>query len=281
MMVVPARWWQWLWCLLGPLIVLARADGTNTNVVRFSVSAPYSSNEELSRRFGTPLLVPGYDLAEESFRLIVPPGYTTNSAWGLMVWLGPNDDVVLPPDWETELARQRVIFVAPSRCGHNREAIDRLRLALDATCNVCRRYRIDRRRIFVGGFSSGACLAATLGIGAADIFTGTFCIAGVNFYRLVPASNGEVYQGSFYPNPGILQFSRLYGRFVFVTSDDDPNREVIKATVENGFRRDGFNRVLELDVNGLQLGLPSAKTLATALGFLAPPTNAPPAAVKR
>ncbi len=281
MMVFQARWWQWLPCVLGLMIGPARAEETNTNMVRFTASAPYSSNDELSRRFGTPLLAPPCDLSQESFRLIVPPGYTTNRTWGLMVWLGPSDDVGLPPDWEAELARQRIIFVAPCRCGHAREPVDRLRLALDATCNVYRRYRIDRRRVFVGGFSSGACLAATLGVGAGDIFTGTLCIAGVNFYRLVPANNGDVYPGAFFPNPEILQFSRLNGRFVFVTSQDDPNREVIQATVEKGFRREGFKHLLELDASELQPGLPPAKTLAAALEFLSPLTNVAPTTIKR
>jgi predicted peptidase len=272
-MIVLARWL----CLACVMALQPRADGAATNTVQFTAPAPYSSNEELARRFGTSLFVRDYDLSQETFRLVIPSSYTTNSTWGLLVWLGGGDDVVLPSDWEAELARQRIIFVAPLRCGHDRYPVDRLRLALDATFNVYRIYRIDRRRMHIGGFSSGACLASTIGVGAGDLFTGTLCIAGVNYYRHLQGYDGQVYPSAFYPNADTLLYSRLNGRFVFVTSEDDPNREVMKATVERGFRRDGFKHLLELEASGLQQGLPSANTLTAALEFLGKTTNAPPA----
>ena len=136
----------------------------STNIVQFTQSAPYSTDEEIGRRFGYAVMPPGYDVSGERFRVEVPPTLRTNNPSGLLVWLSPGDEGSFPPVWQDELARHEFILVLPLNCGDDRNPGDRLRLALDATCNACRKYRIDRKRIYIGGYGSGARLASMLGI---------------------------------------------------------------------------------------------------------------------
>ena len=256
------------------------ADDTHTvaparREVQFSQSAPYATGAEVRRRFGFSDAPPEYAIAKEKFRLVVPETYSTNSAWGLLVWISPADSPQIPPDWEAELAAQGFILVGAYNSGNNRNAMDRIRLALDATCNVCRQFKIDRPRIYVGGLSGGARMASLLGVGYADIFTGTFCVCGVSFYQDVPAGPGQVYPAHYAPYPRVLPLAKRSGRFVLLTGEHDFNRDNTKAVFEKGFRLNGFSRVTYLEVPGMGHAMPGAAKLKSALEYLAGGAPAP------
>jgi hypothetical protein len=253
-------------CVLGHWSPLIRAAETNT--LHFTQPAPYSSQEEIGRRFGYSVVPPDYDLSQERFRVQLPSFEGTNHVRGLLVWLSPGDDGYFPPVWDEELTTHNLILVAPLQCGDERHPIDRLRLALDATCNACRKYRIDRKRIYVGGYAGGARMASMLGIACGDIFTGTLCVGGVNFHLHVPVEGTQYYPGSFYPSPEVVQYARNQGRFVLVTGEGDPNYANIKVVADRGFRRDGFKNVLLLQVQGIGQTTPEPATLEQALAFL-------------
>ncbi len=244
------------------------ASGDGTNIVEFKSSAPYSADDEMGRRFGFRPPLPPFDITQEQFRLRVPEAYSTNSAWGLMVWLNPNDDASLTPDWEESLARKKIILVMPLLGGGQRHRIDRLRQALDATSNVCRKYRIDRNRIYVGGFAEGAGLASMLGIACADIFTGTICVGGANFYLHVAAGGNQYYPSSFTPSAEILHAARRFGKYVLISGEGDPQRAIVQLVAQKGFLRDGFKNVIFIDVPGMQQALPGPAVLGQALAFL-------------
>ena len=244
------------------------SQAEETNVVQFKVSAPYSSEDEIGHRFGFRPPLPEYNVTQEKFRLVVPPNYNTNTPSGLLVWLSPGDDAYMPADWEEELAQHNIILVAPFNVGNERHPIDRLRLACDATSNVCRRFRIDRKRIYIGGFSGGARLACMLGIACADIFSGALCVCGVNFYLHVPAGGNQYYPASFNPSADILHSARRFGKYVLITGEADPGRDSVRTVAQNGFLRDGFKKVLFIDVPGMQHAMPGTGPLKQALAFL-------------
>jgi predicted esterase len=249
----------------GPVVIRAAAE---TNTLQFTQPAPYTTEEEIGRRFGYGVVPPDYDLSRERFRVQVPSPQGTNSVHGLLVWLNSGDDGYFPPVWEEELTNHNLVLIAPLQCGDGRHPIDRLRMALDGTCNACRKYRIDRKRIYVGGFAGGARLASMLGIACGDIFTGALCICGVNFHLHVPVDGAQYYPGSFYPSPEVVQYARTKGRFVLITGEGDPDFDRIKAIAELGFRRDGFKNVLLQQAPGVAQATPQAGFLEQALAFL-------------
>ncbi len=89
--------------------------------VRFTRSAPYAAPAEITRRLGITSAAPGYNLAAEKFGLIVPGDFSTNSAWGLLVWISPGALPTIPSAWEAELSRERLLFVGAYKSGNDRD----------------------------------------------------------------------------------------------------------------------------------------------------------------
>ena len=243
--------------------------GPGPQEVRFVDSAPYSDATNISRHLGYTVELPAYSVTNESFRVLVPGATPTNHSWGLLVWISPNDNSEIPADWQTELSNHGLLFVSALHSGNSRHPLDRFRLALDATCNMCRHYNVDRRHIYVGGFSGGARMASMLGVGYGDIFTGTLCVCGVNFYTSLAISGGKYYPGTYVPDPGVLLRAKRNDRFVLLTGENDENRENTKSANMTGFKREGFRNVLYLEVPGMGHAMPDGRVLAQALEYLA------------
>jgi predicted esterase len=140
-------------------------------------------------------------------------------------------------------------------------------LALDATCNMCRQYKVDRRRIYVAGFSGGARIASMLGVAYADVFTGTLCICGVNFYKDLIVDKGRYYPATFAPDPSVLLLGKQNSRFVLVTGEHDENRENTRSAL-SAFKREGFRQVVCFEVPGMSHAMAPGKTLGAALDYL-------------
>ena len=255
------------------------AEAQTTRELQFTNSAPYSSLAEMKRRFGFSEPGRDYRIADERFTMTVPSSYTTNAGWGLLVWVSPGSSAWLPEDWKPELAKSRLLLVSANNSGNDRDVRERLRLALDATFNAFRRYPVDRKRIYVGGMSGGARVASELGVACADLFTGTLCVCGVNFYTAIPTAKGMYYPADYQPEPRTLVLAKNHGRFVLLTGEFDSNRENTKDVLTKGFQAGGFKNVLYLEVAGMKHAMPGAGVLHTALEYLdgkaAGVTNAP------
>jgi hypothetical protein len=236
--------------------------------LNFSQTAPYSDATNLTRHFGYTVPLPAYSITNESFQAIIPETYQTNAAWGLLVWISPSEDPSLPADWRAELAKRRLLLVSAYHSGNQRHPLDRFRLALDATCNICRLYPVDRHRIYVGGFSGGSRMASMLGMAYADVFCGTLCVSGVNFYTDVAAIDGKYYPATFTPDPEVLLQGKRNGRFVLLTGEHDENRENTQRVCNSGFKREGFRNVLYLEVPSLGHTMPTVEVLGKALDYL-------------
>jgi predicted esterase len=251
------------------------ADETTTNALgsaneeaHFTDRAPYSDATNITRHLGYTVELPPYSVTNESFRVLIPRIPPTNGSWGLLVWISPDDQSTIPSDWQSELSNHTLLFVSALHSGNSRHPLDRFRLALDAACNMCRRYNVDRRRIYIGGFSGGARMASMLGIGYGDIFTGTLCVCGVNFYTDLPISGGKYFPGTFVPDQGVLLRAKRSDRFVLLTGENDENRENTKSASVSGFKREGFRHVLYLEVPAMGHEMPEGRILAQALDYL-------------
>jgi predicted esterase len=247
--------------------------GVEQKEVKFTQMAPYADDTNLTKHFGYRIDFPAYAITNETFQVLIPGTYSTNKTWGLLVWISPSDDPMLPPDWKAELENRGLLFVSAHHSGNERHPMDRFRLALDATCNICRQYKVDRQRIYLGGFSGGSRMASMLGVAYADIFAGTLCVCGVNFYTSVAASGGKYFPAMFVPDPGTLLLAKRSRRFVLLTGEHDENRENTQAMSTNGFKREGFRHVLYLEVPGMAHAMPDANVFRKALDFLSGQTE--------
>ena len=260
-------------CWLGCVLACIGEDSTGASTPddedrQFTDLAPYASATEITRHFGYAVPLPDYDLKVEKFRLVLPKGYSTNATWGLLVWISPENEAHVPKDLSAELASHRLLLVSAYKSGNDRHPLDRFRLALDATCNMCRKYPIDRKRIFIGGFSGGARIASMLGVAYGDVFTGTLCVCGVNFYRALRGPQGEEYPATYSPDPGAWARAKQVGRFVLITGETDPNRRSTKLLADSRFKRDGFKNVRYEEVPGMGHATPEAGVFRRALDYL-------------
>ena len=111
-------------------------------------------------------------------------------------------------------------------------------------------------------------MASMIGVAWPDVFTGTFCVCGANFYRDVESAAGGYYGAAYTPDPRYLPLAKRARRFVLLTGEHDMNRENTKILMEKGFLQDGFSQVLYLELPGMKHTIPGAVDLNTALDYL-------------
>ena len=183
----------------------------------------------------------------------------------MFVWVSPGDRPTVPEDWQQVLEQHRLLFVGAYNSGNPRHLLDRFRLALDATFNVQQAMKIDRRRIYVSGFSGGGRVASMLGVACPDIFAGAIPICGVDFYMPVPAGPGQFFPASYVPQPHQVHLAKTNSHFVLITGETDGNRLNTDCVYREGFRKNGFAHVNYMEVPGMGHAIPAGTWLDKAL----------------
>lgn len=167
------------------------STGLQRDVV-FSDYSPLSRSAELMRRMLTPLTVRRIQqshesenlreqaivLADEKFALYVP-ATAPLEGYALLVYVPPWEEAVVPKSWTQAFDRHGMIFVTAANSGNAAKILDRREpLALLAAENVMRRYRVDPKRVYVGGFSGGSRVAQRIALAYPDVFHGALLNAG-------------------------------------------------------------------------------------------------------
>lgn len=172
---------------------LAAPTGLHSDVV-FTQYSPLSSSAELARRLvsplnalrlqqqaaatGTAIREQPVDLAVERFALYVP-AHAPAQGYALLVFVPPWNEAKVPTEWLDTLEKQGVILVSAANIGNDTNVLDRRDpVALLAAYNVMARYRVDPKRVYVGGFSGGSRVALRLALGYPDLFHGVLLEAG-------------------------------------------------------------------------------------------------------
>jgi hypothetical protein len=172
---------------------VAGFTGVQSDVV-FSDYSPLSSSAELLHRLLSPLSAAqvadklahsavalrdqSIDLTQERFMVYVP-AHSPTQGYGVLVFVPPWENAMLPRGWAAILDRRGVIFVSAANSGNEADILDRREpLALLAAHNIMQRFRVDLQRIYIGGFSGGSRVALRLAVGYPDVFRGAFLNAG-------------------------------------------------------------------------------------------------------
>ena len=237
--------------------------------VRFTESPPQSADPvQVRYRLMAAEEPPPYDVSKESFEVLLPAGWDGKSPLGLFLWIDAGDQPRLPEPWEKILTKHQLVYAAARRSGNPRNIFDRLRLAIDANHNLRQQLPIDGRRVYVSGFSGGSRVASLLGVAWGEMFSGTICCMGVNFYTDVAAPDGKVYGLSYLPDEELLPLVKKHCRFALVTGEKDFNRPNTLGAFENGFRKEGFEHVRVFDIPGQGHSLPPPEWLDQAISFV-------------
>jgi len=260
---------------VAPSLALA-ADDTFAQI-RSAQRSPHSAIPHVAKRLAWSMDVMRdtapemeYDLANESFELYVPKTYDGANNYGVFVFVDPGGSGRISPVWRELVDKHKLIWIGPNGAGNNRATWVRIGLALDAAEHVRSNYRINPRRVYVGGVSGGGRISSISAIGFPEVFAGGLYIVGCNFYRDLPATDqpGTFRPKLFSPPPAkLLSQAKTQGRYVFLTGETDINRHETKAN-EAGYRRDGFRNTLYLEVPGMGHQLPGPEWLEKGLSFL-------------
>jgi predicted peptidase len=129
-------------------------------------------------------------------------------------------------------------------------------------------YNVDGRRVYVSGFSGGSRVASMLGVAFGEMFSGTLCFMGVNFYTDTQGTDGKTYRLDYIPDDDVLSLAKKYCRYAFVTGTKDFNRPNTYGVLENGFKKEGFVNARVFDIPDQGHAPPSAAWLKKALDYL-------------
>lgn len=209
-----------------------------------------------------------YDVSKESYEILLPENWNDREPHGLFIWISAGNTPKIPKEWEPVLAKHRLIFIGAQNSGNRRDIFDRIRLAIDANHNVRQRYSVDGRRVYVSGFSGGSRVASMLGVAWGDMFSGTICFMGVNFYTDVKAPDGKVYGLNYLPSEQLLPIVKQACRYSLITAEKDFNLANTQGVYENGFVKEGFQNVQLFEVPGHGHKMPPADWLDKAIQFV-------------
>jgi len=236
----------WLGVIILPMSAIgdttAGLTGLQSDVV-FSDYSPFSSSAELLHRFLSPLNAmragkrlahsavalrdQPIDLAQERFTVYVP-SHSPAEGYGLLVFVPPWENAMLPRGWAAILDRHGVIFVSAANSGNEANILDRREpLALLAAHNIMQRFRVDPARTYVAGFSGGSRVALRLALGFPDLFRGAFLNAGSD-----PIGDAQLPL----PPPEIFSRFQEITRIVYISGQNDAVNVEKDAVSEQSMR---------------------------------------------
>lgn len=133
-----------------------------------------------------------HEIKEETFQVYVPKAYDGSEPYGVFVWISSGDSGRVERSFANLLDTYKLIWIGADKSG-NGQGITRRRLplALDGAHNIQKLYKIDPRRVYLGGVSGGGRSASQVAIQYADVFTGAIFCIGVNGWEevKVPGKN--------------------------------------------------------------------------------------------
>jgi hypothetical protein len=267
-----------------------RAAETGHRHMTFAERSPLSPTVEQAKRLGWSMqqiraseLPFDYDLEDESYKVFVPESYVDDKTWGMFVWVSPSNKGTPVKEWLAMLEKRKLIWVAPNGVGNKRTIWIRLGLALDAVHNAKKVYRLDPKRVYVGGFSGGGRIASIMPVAWPDVFAGGIYMMGSSYYRQLPApgKGGAVWRATYRAPPGqYLAAAKKDGRHVFFTGETDQNRDLTKV-ISDEAKKDGFKHVTYIEVPGLGHRNPPVEWMEKAFAALIPPGPATAPAGKK
>ncbi len=264
-------------CLLLTAGILAEESGHRTGQFtavfyeRSLLSSPAAIARRMGERVNEQAAEKDYEIANEAFDVYVPADCNSQMPYGLMVWISPNDKGTILKGWQPLMDKYRLIWVGANNSGNKQNTrARRIPLALDAAHNIKKLYVIDPNRIYLGGLSGGGRTASMMAFHYSDVFDGAIFIIGANYWRRtkIPSREGYVWYPAFRkPSPPYLTLAKKHGRYVFLTGDNDVNREEMHTYYERGYKK-FLDNVLYIQVPAMGHEKPPAEWLEKAIEFL-------------
>jgi len=199
------------------------------------------------------------------WEVFVPESYDGSVPHGIIAYINSGDGGILFNSWKEVLEERNLIWVCGLKAGNEVDPLFRHAMVLEGVNQIRKRYNVDNDRTYVAGLSGGGRAAGILMLMFADVFDGGWTICGVN-----PIGKASAKQ---------MQTAKTKNRYVFMTGDDDYNREQVKQVYDQ-YKGQGFARAKYIQVTGMDHANPDEPGwVRQAIEFLDAPLTA--AAEKR
>lgn len=140
------------------------------------------------------------------------------------------------PNYQSILDERKMIMASPARGGNGEAVMRRIMLALDTVATLQGIYKIDPKRVYIGGLSGGGVTAMDAQLIYPDIWAGTISHAR----GMVLGSFGEYYaELRSFDKHDFQRMSRMKQRFAVISGEKDFNyahcRDSSAEWAEEGF----------------------------------------------
>lgn len=152
-----------------------------TRALLSRVLAPLAERRALALYVARGQPIPEYtlDLTDEHFTVFVPAEPPPARGYPLLVFIPPWSRADVPARWRGVLEGNGVAWVVAANSGNGQPDLTRrMALALHAYANVAARLPVDPGRVYLGGFSGGARVAAQLALDYPEVFRGAILDGG-------------------------------------------------------------------------------------------------------
>jgi len=211
-----------------------------------------------------------FDLSKEMFYISMPSGSSASQPLGLLIFISPSDECTeVPQGWTSVLMKNRLIFIAPQKAGNKQPVSRRAGLAVLAAKTLPEMTKIDTNRVYVAGFSGGARMASYSAFLRPSLFSGAFCVCGVDFPGKVPRVKATKEDDYGYFSLGEQEIAEAKQRvkFVVVTGSKDFRYNNIMDIYTGGFHKDHYTVKL-IDVPGMDHTICPPKALSDGISFM-------------
>ena len=211
-----------------------------------------------------------YQIDKESYEVYVPSGYTPATPFGLFVWASPSDSGMVNEQWLPLMDKYKLIFIGANFSGNNTNAYaKRMPVTLDAVHNMKKLYSINPKRIYLSGLSGGGRISSMTTMHYPDIYAGGIFMIGCNYWKQVmlpTRSNAGWVENMTRPQQRYLTKAMHEGRYVFLTGDNDSNRDQTLAYY-NEYRK-FFEYTLYIQVPKMGHEPPPLNVVDQAIAFM-------------
>ncbi len=187
-----------------------------------------------------------------TWKMYVPETYDPNKPAGLFVYISPTARGWMPRGWRSVFDEENLIWISANQSGNETHTKKRMFYAVLAPEVAARKYKIDRDRIYLSGFSGGGKVAGTVAIHFANLFRGAIYIGGAQKW-----TNAA---------PELMSQARS-NRYVFLTGTRDFNLALTKK-IYRQYEKEGITQTKLMNISGMAHTTPDADRFREALDFL-------------
>jgi putative esterase len=168
-----------------------------------------------------------YNPGEETALLYVPNDYNGKTAYGVYIHNSPGAKGIMPSqEWQNLMDKLKLVYISPNKTANKTPTWRRIVLAMDSLASVKKQYKINDKRIYVGGLSGGGHIAMMCQMIYPQYFQGAISHAAQSY---LPIGGGT---GHF---PGLSMSDakskkRRKKYWAVISGDKDSNYKEILAT---------------------------------------------------